>query len=119
MFQKDRTLRGDPGKHVAVDTALGWVISGPVGLENLGEKDVRVNFVTGEVNQDNLNRFWDLEIIGIRSDTDVNDLSFNGQRYSVGLPWRENHDPLHTNYDLSLKCMKGQIRHLSKDLRLL
>ena len=125
MFQKDRMLRGDPGEPVAVDTVLGWVISGPVGLENLEEKDhVRVNFVTGEVNQDNLNRFWDLESIGIKPDTDVhesviNDLSFNGQRYSVGLPWRENHDPLHTNYELSLKRMKGQIRRLSKDPRLL
>ena len=40
---------------------------------------------------------------------------FIGTRYSVGLPWRENHDPLPTNYDLSFKRMKGQIKRLSKD----
>ena len=49
----------------------------------------------------------------------INDLSFKGKRYSIGLPWRESHDTLPTNYDLSFKRMKGQIRCLSKDRKLL
>ena len=61
MFQKDRILRGEPGEPVAIDTVLGWVISGPIGLGNLdGEDSAPVNFVAGEVSgSDNLNRFWD------------------------------------------------------------
>ncbi len=39
-----------------------------------------------------VNRFWDLESIGIKADstdlreTAISDLNFNGQRYSVELP---------------------------------
>jgi hypothetical protein len=129
LFQKDRILRGDPGEPVAIDTVLGWVVSGPVGDGKLDEvESARVNFVTGEAGSSGMaavNRFWDLESIGIKADstdvheTVINDLNFNGQRYSVGLPWRESHDPLPTNYDLSLKRMKGQIKRLSKDPELL
>ena len=49
----------------------------------------------------------------------ISDLKFTGTRYSVGLPWKENHDPLPSNYDLSFKRMKGQIKCLSKDPELL
>lgn len=125
LFQGDRILRGAPGEPVAIETKLGWVISGPVASE--GNESVQVNFVTSEMsgsNSNDVSRFWDLETIGIKPDKEVHEsvisnLKFNGQRYSVGLPWRENHDHLPNNYDLSLKRMQGQIRRLNKDPELL
>ena len=44
----------------------------------------------------------------------ISDLKFAGKRYSLGFPWKENHDPLPSNYDLSFKRMKGQIKRLSR-----
>ena len=29
-FQEDKVVRGQPGEPVAVDTKLGWVLSGPM-----------------------------------------------------------------------------------------
>jgi hypothetical protein len=84
--------------------------------------------VTGKVDGSGMahvNRFWDLESVGIKADstdvheTVISDLKFIGQHYSVGLPWKESHDPLPTNYNLSLKRMRGQIKRLSKDPGLL
>ena len=72
-----------------------------------------------------INQFWDLETIGIKDQSSdvhesvISDLKFTGTRYSVGLLWKENHDPLPSNYDLSFKRMKGQIKRLSKDPELL
>ena len=66
-----------------------------------------------------------LETIGIKDQSSdvhesvISDLKFTGTRYSVGLPWKESHDPLPSNYDLSFKRMKGQIKRLSKDPALL
>ena len=81
------------------------------------------NFVFAEVRNPvvDINQFWDLESIGIKDQSSdvhesvISDLKFTGTCYSVGLPRKENHDPLPSNYDLSFKCMKGQIKHLSKD----
>ena len=63
---------------------------------------------------------WDLETLGI-TDSDevyeefVDGIEFNGRRYSVRLPWREGHETLPDNYELSLSRMKSQIRKLRKE----
>ena len=41
-FQKGRTVRGEPGEPVAVETELGWVLS---GKELDSKQEVEVNFV--------------------------------------------------------------------------
>ena len=45
----------------------------------------------------------------------VDNITFNGKRYSVKLPWKEGRDVLDSNYELSLSRMKGQVRKLRKD----
>ena len=45
----------------------------------------------------------------------VYSIAFNGTRYSVKLPWKEGHNSLPSNYELSLSRMKGQIRKLRKE----
>ena len=63
----------------------------------------------------------DLETIGIREITDQvhesleNNISFNGSRYPVCLPWKEGHPQLPTNYGTSLYRLRTQMRRLEKD----
>ena len=45
----------------------------------------------------------------------VDNISFNGSRYSVKLPWKEGRDSLDSNYELSLARMKGQVKKLRKE----
>ncbi|XP_065052637.1 uncharacterized protein LOC135681915, partial [Rhopilema esculentum] len=64
-----------------------------------------------------LHKLWDLETLGIRVDEDVHqkvidDVSFNGQRYSVGLPWKAEHGPIPLNYNSALIRLKNQLRKL-------
>ncbi|XP_028404089.1 uncharacterized protein LOC114526762 [Dendronephthya gigantea] len=124
MFHGDRIVRGKADEPVAIETLLGWVLSGPVGLASRDADDSAVVSIVSCEPAVDVGRFWELESIGIKADVDVHesvisDLKFNGQRYSVGLPWRENHDPLPSNYEVSIKRMKGQIRRLTKDPELL
>ena len=125
-IQKSCIVRGEPGEPVAIETVFGWVISGPVRSFDENEPvSAQVNVCSVNEPCLNVEKFWDLESLGIKErigdvhETVISDLSFNGTRYSVGLPWKENHDPLPTNYDLSLKRMKGQLRRLGKDPKLL
>ena len=125
LLQRDCIRRGKPGESVAIDTVLSWVVSGPIGGLDVNEpvNTALANFVFAEVQNPvvDINQFWSLESIGIKDQTSdvhesvISDLKFTGIRYSVGLPWKENHDPLPSNYDLSFKRMKGQIKRLSKD----
>ena len=42
-------------------------------------------------------------------------IAFKGNRYVVKLPWKEGRASLDSNYELSLSCMRGQIRKLRKE----
>ena len=69
LLQRDCIRRGKPGEPVAIDTVLGWVISGPV--ESCEEKEpaaALVHFVSSEVRNPAVDvaKFWDLESIGIK-----------------------------------------------------
>ena len=118
-FQKGRTIRGEVDQPVAVETCLGWVLSGPLK----GSRDdtpVSVNFVGHVLNQelqDSARKLWDFETLGIREEDEVHEvlkdaISFNGKQYEVGLPWKEGHGPLPSNYRNSLKRLKNQIERL-------
>ena len=54
--------------------------------------------------QDDLQKFWDLETLGIRdTETSVRDkfsheIRFTGERYHVKLPFKDNHPMLPDNY---------------------
>ena len=88
LFQNGRVLRGKPNEPVAIETELGWVLSGCVDLGSV-EADERfeVKLVRTENCGSRLDhlttKFWDLESIGIRADEDENEsviraLRFNG-----------------------------------------
>ena len=129
-FHQGETRRGGPGEPVAVKTKLGWVLSGPLKFEGKSfnsPEDSTVNFLP-HVSQhprilsveENVNRLWDLDTLGIRQENEVHeavidDIRFTGSRYSVGLPWKVGHDKLPSNYANCLLRSQAQVRKFKKD----
>ena len=129
-FQKGCTIRGNFDEPVAVETELGWVLSGPMkGRDTSSDVHfTQVNFIASSVEEQeslDVQRLWDLETLGIREITDQihesfeNCISFNGTRYSVRLPWKEGQPELPSNYETSLYRLKTQMRRLEKDPEIL
>ena len=103
-------MKGKVGEPVAVETCLGWVLSGPTKGSDVDGR-VNVNFVTQQ-NESELQHIWDLETLGIKGGDDVHEalidkIEFNCVRYSVKL--------------LGNKSMKGyqritgQVKRLNKE----
>ena len=122
-------IRGASGP-VVINTRLGWVLSGPVPMNNV----TSVNFTSSQTLQINrstdvlekeLQSFWELESFGIREKEDSVQEQFTESvrmvdgRYPVSLPWREYHETLPTNHELSLKRLHGLLRRLRREPELL
>ncbi len=122
-LQTENVKRGSRDQPVAVETVLGWTLSGPIGNDESDVVQSSINLViesNREPTDEKLNQLWDFESIGIREDKDVHvefqeQIEFNGDRYSVKLPWKEDKTLLPMNYNLSLMRLKGQIKKLQKD----
>ena len=112
-FMTEKIMSGESGP-VALYTKLGWVISGKMEAEI---ETTAINVIPTHVmevdvvNEENLkldklvSKFWDLESIGITDEKDVDvmqnfeeKVKFDGSRYTVSLPWKDNHDILPDNY---------------------
>ena len=105
-----------------MNTRVGWTLSGPVENAPLSETH-SVNLAathvlridTGRYAMDvhgmelgvKLRTFWELESIGIKQEensvleTFKETVIFKNQRFEVGLPCKEAHDPLPDNRSLS------------------
>ena len=129
-------VRVDDGP-TALDTRLGWVLSGPTGRCNSGIISTNVATVHAcdvepSTVQDPdsalvqlLQKFWQLESIGILpNEPDTLQLfqqtiRYDGQRYTVRLPWREDHRALPDNYSLSEKRLQSTLKKLQKSPEIL
>ena len=96
-------MKGHQGP-TAVNTILGWVLSGPISTSERDEDDA-VTLVTHvlkvhmDINTKRLDRrlqaFWDIESIGIVDREKevykqfVRHIQFKEGRYEVSLPWKE------------------------------
>ena len=116
----------------AIHTKLGWVLSGPT--MSLNTTRCTTNLVmthvlradlqecdTGPLDEE-LRSFWDLETLGIREtertfyeEFTSSSIEFHEGRYKVSLPWKEIHEPLSDNYQLSLRRLRGLLRRLKED----
>ena len=126
-FVTGETIRGHGGP-VALETTLGWVLSGPAGMTGqhsavslITTHTLRVEGVTNKELDATLRSFWELESLGIQSpnndpvfDQFSSTVQMKGGRYEVSLPWREYHDPLPNNYNLSRKRLYGLRQRLKQ-----
>jgi len=70
---------------------------------------------------DQLRAFWELEALGIQDeektlyDDFTGAVKFENGRYKVPLPWKEFHDPLPGNYQLSVNRLQGLLRRLKQE----
>ena len=126
-FQEGDIIRGGQHEPVAIKTVLGWVLSGPVGGKNFDYQSdscvalaIEPTPLSRHQVQDlnkSVHKLWDLETLGIRDNDDVHqrvidDITFDGQRYSVGLPWKAGHGPIPLKYGTSLTRLKSQLNKL-------
>ena len=122
--------RGEGGL-AAIHTKLGWVLSGPVSACDLTQCSTNL-IATHVLRADTqptetegldaqLRSFWELESLGIHEvettlyDKFSTNVTFQDGRYRVSLPWKEFHEPLPDNYDLSHHRMKGLLHRLSQN----
>ena len=92
-------LRGSGGP-IAVNTRLGWVLSGPVELAGLTTVNIvsthRLRIDSKEKIDATLRAFWELESLGVKNEVDpvqhqfTKSIQMKEGRYQVSLPWREH-----------------------------
>ena len=113
-----RVRRGRSGP-MAVQTKIGWILSGPVDRQEVNTYHFEQNL------DDQLRQFWELESLGIVKDEPsiydkfVQQISFNVQRYQVSLPWKENTPPLPDNLELCRRPLDSLLRKVKQKPQLL
>ena len=131
-----RVIRGEQGP-VAMETKLGYVLSGPASDEST-VTSTAVNITSTHILaaeavplppeenlREQLRQFWKLESIGVLPDeSSVQDkfeetVKFTGKRYQVQLPWKESHPMLPDNFDLSVARLHHLVKKLQTDKDLL
>ena len=107
----------------AIHTKLGWVLSGPTQPSETAARSatcvttthlLRVDSQPAESAQlsEVLRSFWELESLGVHEhktlyDEFASQVTFQDGRYKVSLPWKELHEPLSDNYQLSVNRLNG------------
>ncbi|XP_066911768.1 uncharacterized protein [Clytia hemisphaerica] len=137
-FFNDHKVKNSKGTLVAIDTKLGYVLSGSIDKNPL-ESNVLTTHVLEcqyEIRESNtnlqktLNKFWDSEnvqesIDEIKSaaiENFENDISFNeeAKRYEVSLPFLEQYEILNNNYENSKHRLKSVLlKHFKSNEKLL
>ena len=112
-----------------INSALGWMFSGRMkGKEE--DKDEHFLSMLVDENDNCLEKFWDLEVVGIQNVTEEmedeevdtkfkNTLVKIGKRYQVTWPWKLSKYELPDNYMLAEARLKSLTDNLNKDKTLL
>ena len=113
----------------AIHTKLGWVLSGPSAHTDCNQSTVNLS-VTHVLHaetvledppcalDERLRAFWELEAQDEERtlyDDLVGVIKFEDGRYKVPLPWKEFHDPLPDNYQLSVNRLHSLLCRLRHD----
>ena len=114
----------------AAKSKIGYLLSGPTAIPYPPSEltaTVLKAIVATEREEDTLERFWNLESIGILPDeTEKEEREFiedyqnssirleNG-RYNAKLPWKPNHPPLPTNEAIAKGRTRSTVRRLATD----
>ena len=115
----------------AIHTKVRWILSGPVSsqatvnLTLFSAHTLKVDTIAEPSLDDRFKHFWELEALGIPKDEApvyekfLQQISFDGERYVVILPWKGYHPPLPDHYDLCRKRLEGLLRRLKQTPQLL
>lgn len=126
-----KVVKGIAGP-TAIETAFGWILSGPVpGLTlepavtclstvHMMKVDASVCSSHQEIAnlEGRLQAFWDLDTLGIKEcetsvyDNFIESVSFHDGRYCVRLPWKSPRVMLPDNFDLSQKRLLNLLKRL-------
>ena len=141
QFIGNFTVRSQDGfGPVAIASKLGFVLSGPISnsveeessssqhvISSTHVLKVQSEIVSAKfLLQNTLNKFWDLESLGISPEEhDVvhqfkADVKFNDEgRYEVKLPFKESHEHLNDNFITSKNRLNGLMKKFKNDEKLL
>ena len=118
---------------VAISSKIGWIFSGPVGLNEpslitAANVTTHVMKVAVSIKDDldtKVERFWKLDSLGINEnessvyDKFVDKIKFKNDRYEVRLPFKEEDPFIEDNYHMSLKRLTKLKQKLSNRPKLL
>lgn len=124
----NRIIRGNGP--TAVSSKIGFLLSGPyTGSTPHVQRNHVMNVMTAPPPVCDLERFWKLESLGIsEKEKDVDDtldrykqdsITFENNRYIAKLPWKPDHRPLPTNYNITKRRTESTIRRLQSEPALL
>ncbi|XP_006812892.1 uncharacterized protein LOC102807089 [Saccoglossus kowalevskii] len=126
-FVGDDIIRG-PGP-TAVMSEFGYLLSGPTGTRmRIPTNTTMLHIAASNQNEQiKLQDFWNLESIGIRDEIHEpkadffkeycdSNLQFEEGKYTAKFPWKPEHPPLPTNYQLSEKRTRNLVHRLPSDI---
>ena len=116
---------------VAIDSFLGWMLSGP--YNNLNETSTHVittHALRASCEQEEMSltqgmkNFWNVDSLGVNNELEVvnefeQNLQFDGEHYVVKLPIKPHHEFLLHNHENSVNRLKSLTSKLQKDMPLL
>ena len=118
----------EEGSLVAVNSRLGWLLSGPIDLQDVAPAQHMNIVISGtpicdtrnDILHHSLSNFWELESLGIvdvpvKSKTSysfVPSISCNENHYSVSLPWKDDHAEIPVHLALCESRLRGLLRRL-------
>ena len=107
-----------------INSKFGWLLSGPTESVSYTGSTVTNVIISGGSNSscdhsqdplvDSLRQFWETESIGTKEESESTgsvdcfeeNVCFNGQRYEVQLPWKENHPTMSSDYELCVQRLR-------------
>ena len=121
-------VRGEFGP--MANSKFGWLLSGPIEFGTSSATTVTNLIISGTSDslfdqaQDplvgTLKRFWEAKSIGIKEESEIatssdcfnENVCFNGHRYEVQLPWKENHPTAPSDYEVCVNRLRSLQRKL-------
>ena len=125
-----RCIKGNAAHSpTAVGSCLGWILCGPIEKHTGTRTTTMLSTVSLDEVTSSLKQFWELESIGIIDDQHAKwsldeesafsqfkkSLKFDGERYEVALPWKENHPKLRDNYKQAVKRLVSTENQLKRN----
>uniref|UniRef100_A0A5S6QJA6 DUF1758 domain-containing protein n=1 Tax=Trichuris muris TaxID=70415 RepID=A0A5S6QJA6_TRIMR len=119
--------RGRKNEPIAIQSVFGWIVCGKMHNAN-NHAAVLLHVAVEEPVDTLLKKFWQLDAIGVAENVDssgssaelINNfeksVSFNGERYSVKLPWKVTAD-LPNNFEYARKRLEQTEKRLRNSSR--